>query len=220
VLLIAAVEMSLGVHGFTYPWLYRHVMVYRGLRAPARAGLFLLMFLAVLAGYGYQRLAYGRSARQRTLLVAAFAAALLVEYHVSIPLSEFPNTAPPIYHLLASQPRGPVVEFPIPRSDSLPYRDAEYSYMSTFHWFPLVNGYSGVFPRSYLRLIDDSLQTFPDEQSVRRLREAGVRYVIMHGSAFRAADWLALRDGLARLGVKELGRFDDAVGEATLYQMQ
>ena len=219
VLLMVAVEMSLGVHGFTYPWLYRHIMVYRGLRAPARAGLFFLMFLGVLAGYGYQRLARGRSVSQRTLLVAVLSAAVLVEYHVSITLSEFPNTAPPIYRLLESQPPGPVVEFPLPRRDSLPYRDAEYSYMSTFHWFPLVNGYSGVFPRSYLTLLD-RLQSFPDESSIRRLRAIGVRYLIVHGSTFRAVDWLTLHDGLAQLGVKELGRFDDAVGEAALYQVQ
>jgi len=218
-LLVVAFEMSLGAFGFTYPWLHRHIVVYRGLRAPARAGLFALMFLAVLVGYGYQRLARGRSPAVRALIVAALAAALLVEYHVSLRLLEFPNTAPPIYQLLASQPRGPLVEFPVPPPDSLPGRDAEYAYMSTFHWFPLVNGYSGVFPRSYLMLLP-KLQTFPDEPSIRRLRDVGVRYIIVHGSTFRDSDWLNFHEYLAQHGVKELGRFDGLDGPAALYEMR
>jgi hypothetical protein len=91
--------------------------------------------------------------------------------------------------------------------------------MSTFHWFPLVNGYSGVFPRSYLALLV-KLQTFPDEPSIRQLRDRGVRYVIVHGADFRPEDWLHLHDRLAELGVKELGRFDGLAGPATLYEMQ
>ena len=60
VLLAVAFETSLGVGGYLYPFLHEHVEAYRGLRASARLGIFVLMFLAVTRGV---RL---RGARRRT----------------------------------------------------------------------------------------------------------------------------------------------------------
>ena len=101
---------------------------------------------------------------------------LLVEYHVTFPLTRYPNTVPPIYRILAHQPRGIVAEFPAPRADALPGHDAEYAYMSTFHWLPLVNGYSGVYPQSYLARLD-RLLAFPDARALAQLRRDNVAYV-------------------------------------------
>ena len=50
--LVLAFELSLGAHGVLYPLLYEHVGVFRALRAPARASVFCLLFLGVLAAYG------------------------------------------------------------------------------------------------------------------------------------------------------------------------
>ena len=51
--LVAAFEMSLGFSGYTFRFLYDHVVAFRALRAPARLGIFVVMFLGVLAGFGY-----------------------------------------------------------------------------------------------------------------------------------------------------------------------
>src|SRR5947209_16143574 len=56
---------SLGFGGHIYPFLYTHVAVYRGLRAPARLGICVLMFLAVLAAYGFRALGERRSEERR-----------------------------------------------------------------------------------------------------------------------------------------------------------
>ena len=66
-------------------------------------------------------------------------------------------------------------EFPASAQD-----DPTYLYYSTFHWQSLVNGYSGFFPPSYVRLMD-SMQTFPDDSSIGALRARGTRYVVVHG---------------------------------------
>jgi len=108
----------------------------------------------------------------------------------------------------------------VPRADALPGDEAEYAYMSTFHWFPLVNGYSGIYPPSYLARLD-RLRNFPDETSMVQLRRDGVRYVILHGSGYPQAEFA---DVLTRIqagnALAALGSYNDAEGHAVLYVMR
>ena len=219
ILLAAAFEASLGVGGYVYSFLHEHVQAYRGLRASARLGIFVLMFLAVLAAYGYAVLAEGRRVTIRAALLGALALGLLVEYRTSPALVAFPSVAPPIYKMLAHLPRGVVAEFPVPRANSLPGDDAKYAYMSTFHWFPLVNGYSGMFPPSYLARLE-RLQAFPDLRSLVQLRQDNVTYVIVHEAAFPGESLPGLRDRISASGAfVQLGVFDDADGRAVLFRL-
>lgn len=220
VLLVAAFETSLGFHGYIYPWLNDHVAPYRGLRAPARLGVFVLMFLAVLAAYGYRVLVDRRRSLVRAALAAGLTVGLIAEYHVTFELRTFANTAPPVYRVLASQPRGIVAELPMPAADRLPGRDAEHAYHSTFHWFPLVNGYSGIYPRSYLARLGD-LRGFPDGRSMVALRRDQVAYVILHGSSLTPEAFGELRNRISTdEALVELGSFDDAEGRAVLYRLR
>ena len=219
-LLVAAFELSLGVGGYSFPFLQAHVGAYGGLRAPARLGIFVLLFLGVLAGYGYQAVTAGRSRAIRVALALVLAVSMLAEYRAGVGLTGYPGAAPPIYRLLASLPPAAVAEFPIPRTDALPGPDPEYSYLSSFHWFPLVNGYSGVYPPSYLERLR-ALRSFPDEPSMAQLRRDGVRYIVLHGFSYTPAEFSELQARLERTGaVSQLGRFDAAKGAAVLYQLQ
>jgi hypothetical protein len=174
----------------------------------------------VLAGYGYAALVATRSPVVRRALVTILAFGLLAEYHAPIELSDYANRPSPIYRMLARQPRGVVAEFPVPRSDNLPRDEAEYAYMSTFHWFPLINGYSGVYPPSYLTRID-RMRGFPDAASMLQLRGSGVRYVIVHASAYPPPLFGRLRERIQADGsLTELGSFDDAHGPAVLYELR
>jgi len=219
-LLVAAFEASLGTHGYSYSFLHDHVSIYRGLRAPARLGIFVLMFLGVLAAYGYQAIVAGRSRVWRMAALSICAAVMLVEYRVDMPLVPYANTAPPIYHLLASLPRGVVAEFPTPRADRLPGHEPGYAYMSTFHWFPLVNGYSGTYPPSYIGRLD-RLEQFPDERSIRQLQRDSVRYVVVHQFGYGEAELAEVRTRIETSSAfMELGRLPDADGAAWLYRMR
>jgi hypothetical protein len=210
--LVLAFDMSLGPHGYVYPLLYAHLPAYRALRAAARLGIFVLLFLGVLAGYGYAALAYGRGAIARAILLCVLAAGLLAEYRVHLTLSgEYPNAAPPVYRFLASQPKGVVAEIPFPGAASLPGPDPYYSYASTFHWFPLVNGYSGVYPASYLRRLD-RMHGFPDPSSVLQMRRDDVEYVIVHTAAVAQG---VLDEVRASTSFIELGEYPDADGRGT-----
>ncbi len=217
--LVAAFEMSLGTSGYSYSFLHDHVPVYRSLRAWARLGVFVLMFVAVLAAYGYRFLLDGRSRATRLSALAVVGSALLAEYHVTMSLTPYPNSAPPVYRMLAQQPRGVVAEFPFPRVDALPGDDAEYAYMSTFHWFPLVNGYSGIYPPSYLGRLTQVLD-FPGEASLRQLRHDGVRYVIVHKTLYPGEILGKVLDRLAAADMVQVGRFYDGSGDAILYSIR
>ena len=92
--MVAAFEMSLGFRGYTYPVLHDYVLVYRGLRAPARLGIFVVMFLGVLAAYGYVAIAASLPGWSRRLLLAALVGLMLAEYRVAMPLVEYANAPP------------------------------------------------------------------------------------------------------------------------------
>ena len=212
--------MSLGLSGHTYRLLYEHVAVYQGLRALARLGIFVVFFLAVLAAYGYVALAEWLPAWARPLLAAGLCALMLAEYRVRpLALVPYPNTAPPLYAWLSAQPRGVVAELPM-RPTGLPGADPAYSYLSTFHWQPIVNGYSGFYPALYLSRLDD-MAAFPDQRSMRRLRGDGVRYLVVHLAEFDRGRRSAVLDVVHHdFGLAELTRQSDGHGEAVVFGLR
>jgi hypothetical protein len=218
--LIVAFELSLGVRGQLYPLLFEHLGVLHGLRAPARASVFCLLFLGVLAARGTAAVTAAMTRSMRYSITAIICAAVLLEYRVDpLPLVPYPNQAPPLYRLLSKLPRGIVAEFPMPRPGSPPFHDPRFAYMSTFHWMPLVNGYSGFFPPSYVRRLE-RMANFPDEYSVEALRREDVRYVIVHDDGYPEGERLRIVERLIGLGLTRLGDFDDGWGNGTVMEMK
>jgi hypothetical protein len=86
-----------------------------------------------------------------------------------------------------------------------------YLYFSTYHWHPLVNGYSGYTPPSYERIVH-RLRGFPRGGTIDYLASIGVRWVVVHPellSAVEAAEWRAFDP--RQVGLTEVGRFESAV---------
>ena len=219
--LIAAFEMSLGIHGYAYLFLYDHVPVFSGLRAPARLGIFVIMFLAVLAAYGYTVLREAIPSAARRALPVLVPCVLLLEYFVApLQLVPYDNSPPQVYEFLDRLPPGVVAEFPAPTGGGLPGPEARYAYMSTFHWKPLVNGYSGFYPPSYLRRLR-ALRSFPDTHSLEYLRRTGVTYLVVHVSSYETT-----RGGEVLLAlqtfpdVRVLARFKDGDDTDVVYELQ
>lgn len=219
--LTIAFEMSFGLKGYVFSFLYEHVPGFDGLRAPARLGIFVSFFLAVLAAYGHAALAKLFGNRVRYPLTVAIAAVLLLEYWVApLPLVPYPTAPAPLYTWLAKQPVGVVAEFPMPQPYESSGHDPRFEYLSTFHFMPLINGYSGYYPDSYLTRLD-RLRHMPDDTALRELVGAGVRYVIIHERLYRrgAVDEVisALR---AHSRFRELGHFDDGLGGAVAFAVR
>jgi len=217
--LAAAFELSLGFHGYMYEFLYAYVPVFAGLRVPARLGIFVIAFLAILAAQGYATVHDAVPPAARRAFAVVISCVLLLEYSVSpLHLVPYENTRPPVYEFLARLPPGVVAEFPVPPRNAVPGPDARYTYMSTFHWQKLVNGYSGYYPPSYLQRLD-GLQSFPDASSLEILRRTGVSYVIVHLSSYESEKQLLL-DLQANPALVVLGRLKDGQGTAIVYRLE
>jgi hypothetical protein len=179
--LALAFDLSLGFNGVSYRLLYEYVVPFRGLRIPARMGIITGFSLAVLVGYGASRLAAGRN-----WVFAALAALILLEYASKpLDLRQIPTEPPESYADMlndrGSAPTTAIFEFPPSAVD-----DPTYMYYSTFHWQHLVNGYSGFFPPSYLRVLN-AMQNFPDEASFNAIKARGARYLFVHGERLYGA---------------------------------
>lgn len=216
--LAVAFDLSLGLNGLLYPILTEHVGAFRGLRAPARASILVLLCLGVLAARGLTVVAPRVPSSWRRVAGAAAVGLLLLEYAAGFGTTRYDNTAPPLYAWLAQQPPGVVFEFPAPTPDRLPGDEARYAYMSTFHWKPLANGYSGYYPQSYLDRLT-AVRNFPHPSAVNALRRDGVRYVVVHEQPAGEARPGVLH-ALAEEGLWPVGRFFDGRGPATVYHLE
>jgi len=216
-----AFDLSLGPNGWLYETVYQHVPVFHAFRAIARFGAFVLFFLALLAAHGTAVIVAPLARRRRLAAGAVLGSVLLAEYWVApLHLVAFPNKPPDVYRLLASQPFGIVAEFPMPHPRVLPGDEPRVVYASTFHWKPLLNGYSGYYPRSYFRRLEE-MHDFPSDRAIRRLQRERARYVIVHTASYPSAELEPLLWTLANeTRLAELGRFSDVIGEAILYSMR
>ncbi|MBI1893888.1 MAG: hypothetical protein HYS14_07255 [Candidatus Rokubacteria bacterium] len=142
----------------------------------------MMLGLAVLAGFGLARLLRSQAPPRAWLIGFCLAGLVSLEYFSApLPFREFPREIPPVYHWLASQPDGIVIaELPAAGDSGHLQRDAVRVYYSTVHWKRMINGYSGFFPPGYWEQ-SRLLRTFPSRESIARLREVGVRYIILRG---------------------------------------
>ncbi len=199
---LVAFDLSLGVNGFSYGLLHTWLAPYRSLRVPAR---FFVIVSAALAALTCMAVTHIRQtwARGRYMALATVALMVVESASMPLPLSEVPAVPPRLYEWLAGQPAAPVFEWPTPRPDQLGFtQEPRYMYQSIAHWKPLLNGYSGNSPESYIAMLH-STQNFPDRYSVVFLRRMGVRYVVLH--SFPDADRYArVRAELDQAGAFQL----------------
>ena len=195
--------------------LLRELEVFRMIRVPARASVFLCLGLSMLAGFGLDRI-------RRTGLKAVLVGLALLEATVA-PLSvvaadrciSADEPLPPVYAWLKSQPLdAPVIELPILPNDGLFQRprfdDSVYLLRSTAHWKRLVNGYAGTEPAEYAR-VREVMKDFPSEESVALLRSLDVRYVLVHLRGFGPNRREAIEERLPQFapGLRESARYGD-----------
>jgi hypothetical protein len=206
---------SLGVNAPLFGALRAYLDPYGMVRVPARFGALVLLALGALAAIGAARLLSGiRAPRHQMAAATVLMSLMVVEYASSPGLMEVTASPPPAYRWLMDQPKGVLVELPLPRLGALPGDDPERQYYSTMHWMPLMNGYSGYYPQSYLSLLF-YLQVFPRGGWVELLLNRGAEYIFIHERGLKP-DVLALALERAELhpAIVRVGRFphvDDAV---------
>ncbi len=214
----------LGGRVITLPYSYLNAIVpgFSSMRVPDRFGFLFMTGVAALVGLGAGRIldrVDSASRNNRWIGVAVVAAVLaltvldydlLAEKFETRTVASLSNTIPEVYRKVGELPRGPILEVPIPRNPLFRDRRASLQmYYSTFHWRPLLNGYTGHAPPSY-ELIRTLAEQLPDPAALDLLcRMSGLRYVIYtrdeNHQRWRSPD-----------GLEELGRF----GDKTLFALE
>jgi hypothetical protein len=162
-----AFDWSLGLKGLTYPHLYGHSAVYRGMRVAARFAAMVDAALAMLAAYGARRLLrVVRTPRGRAIACGVLCAGVLFDLRMDPMLHPYIESVPGIYRsvtpqmVLAEMPDGHVL-------DSM--------YFSTRHWARLLDGYSGYFP--YIPDLGTAQREFPGADSIAMFHKVGATHV-------------------------------------------
>jgi hypothetical protein len=168
-----------------YAWLYALVPGFKALRAPVRFDALVSLSLAVLAGYGLAALVrWTPWGRRLPSLLAAGCALLIVLESTAWPAARAEpvpvgGQLPPVVRWLALQaPEGPILELPMAFTPGGPQLD--YQYLSTYHWRPTPDGYSGFVPPAHGQIVYE-MERFPSERSVSLLQALDVRLVVLHG---------------------------------------
>jgi len=209
-----------------YRWLFEHVSFLQATRVTARFGVVVNLATVALAGLGVAwawdrlapRLPGASRGRAATVLTFALALLLLLELRtLPIPTEAIDTSAAAAapYRWLADQPDGPVMEFPAPAVAPWDRPMARIAvemmmYWSTIHWKPLVNGYSGFFPKPHLDFLAAFVGDLPradgtvgrgvshlGPDTVGLLRDLGVRYAVVHLDWYDPADRPAVEARLA-----------------------
>jgi hypothetical protein len=235
----AAVELSLGLNGTVYNWLYDRVWALQGFRAPSRFAILACCCLAVLAGIGFETLqrlvrsggnlsadcsaeapsaqAEGRSTKvgRSALLVGVLVLIGIECGSAPMRLMDVPTQVPDVYKFLRTARQSVVVELPIVDWDF----DPQYMFWSIFHWQPLVNGYSGYVPSGYTRTLA-RMRTFPDENAIARLKDLNVRYILVHETFYQTDDRTSLMMQLARRSdMVWAGKYRDWIGSTEVFEL-
>ncbi len=184
---VAGVALSFGPGLPGYRLLYRIAPPLWGIRNAARFGFLATIAAAILGGFAVARLRERHRGARWLPAVTVLILALANLDAFSAPIDYAP-TAPvaPIFARLR-QSDAVVAEFPFYPPDRV-FHNADYMLDSTAHWRPMLNGYSGLTPRSYVAHYD-ALRGFPDGRAIAALRAAGVTHVFVHFALLD--DWTA-----------------------------
>jgi hypothetical protein len=152
-------------------------------RAMARFGQVALIGVAILAGFGVAWL-QSRWGDRRGWAAAAIALVVLVNGEaLRAPYKYRPFTGiAAVYQPLAKEPRAIIADLPLYPSRSI-FANTRAMLASTIHWHPILNGYSGFIPPSYLPAYR-GLRGFPDDRALATLRELGVTHVVIRRNEF------------------------------------
>ncbi len=160
------------------------------LRVTPRFGILASFGLSALTAFGVAsllRLLAGRRAASAPYATVAAVAAVAA----FAPLRPLPRLAsiavpvgtaiPPAYRWLAEHGRGePLLELPDRAGLYAIRTGARAMYFSTYHWLPLLNGWSGYIPRSFGFLIGQA-ERLPDDSAIQALVDCtGLRWILLH----------------------------------------
>jgi hypothetical protein len=199
-----------------YDIFYRWVPGFDGLRVVSLYFMLVAFFLAVLAGLGAAALVADGRRAARPLVVAGMIAVMAESWSVptisNVPLEAHGHAPPPaevvdvpqltgVYGVIRDLPEGTVVaEFPF--GDQA--YEIQYVFYAGYHRKPVVNGYSGFSPVSYVRVREQLSRTPLAADAWNALLSSGATHAIVHEAAFLDRQGIEVSAWLRRHGAHEI----------------
>lgn len=197
-----------------FAFFYNNLPGFKGIRVPERYAVFVLLSVAVAAGYGFLLLSRRlKKTKAKPALAVILVVILNLEYlslphkMVTIPVGdEIPET----YRWLRDLPEDAVIVevpfFPVPGDNAI------YMYLSLHHRKKIVNGYSGFIPQS-TEYAQKVFRGFPSWSCLDILRHLGVNYLILHAKAWQP-EWAE------RIKERLRVEFSDSLREAASFSYE
>jgi hypothetical protein len=168
-----------------FRFLYHVVPGFDAIRVPARLAVPGFLVVALLAGVGVDRLARAFGWRPAVL---GMAAVVVTAVELAAPFPRVDARPGPVdagrYAAIAALPPGAIVELPAAGSGAGMagvFEESPRLLYSIGDWRPRFNGTSGGWPPGYFEAAD-TLNRFPDADSLRLLDELDLRHVILRVS--------------------------------------
>ncbi|MDQ3070697.1 MAG: hypothetical protein M3R55_13330 [Acidobacteriota bacterium] len=212
---------SFGPQGGLYTLLHNTIPVFAFLRAVERFAILVTLVLCVGLGFAVVLMQRWWTRGRRGAAVGAVALFTAIAADSWIAPLYYPDAlpVPTVYRALARAPRGAVAEFPFFYRTLDFNRHANYMLMSTYHWQPLINGYSDHYPKPFLDMLD-IVKDFPtDPRAFGHLRDHGAKYVVMHLDWYERTRRPQIEEGLAHYVAQGVLQFVDRDGDIALYQI-
>jgi hypothetical protein len=174
-------------------FLFRFLPYYAGMRVWMRYGIFVMLFVSVLAGIGIAWLLNEAKPGHRRLLSILILLLVFVDFFAGAqPLVEVRNR--PVDVWLSAQGPGAIAQFPF-WQNKLP----ELAYDTLILNKPIIGEPFLAFDTPQFKRIQPVLKLFPDQESVDLLRQLGVRWVVVSSSEYQ--DFAAIRAEIEALGL-------------------
>ena len=195
---------GLGVYRFLvwlspYNLLHKFVPGFSSIRAPNRFCIFVVLFLAILAGLGMLWVCHRFRSRKRWVLITFLISISIFELwpaplrFVKVPVTE--AELPRIYQHLKNLPADAIlIEYPLSFSESEQGNEevSRTMYFSTFHWYRLVDGYTSFGPAANFDL-KRVLARLDMKSTVSALKAFGINYLLAHWDRMSAEEKTLLR---------------------------
>ncbi len=188
--------------------LYLYVPLLSAMRVWARFGVLAMLAVAVLAGFGVERVLarLGGSTKRAVAAGAVICALLLVDFAVApypYGYSEVRGQPSDLWLRDRGEP-GPIIQFPLEKT--------WYGWMlypQRVHGRPMAYGYGTFMPQAYEQSTE-ILKSWPSEESLGLLRDWDIRYVLVGARSYGDA-WPGLKAALDKTtALEQVATFQDS----------
>jgi hypothetical protein len=161
-------------------FLFKFLPYYASMRGWMRYGIFVNLFMSLLAGLGTAWLLQRTKKRSHALVTALIVVLVLIDFYPGVQsLSQVKGRSVDTW-LAGQSGEGAVAQFPFWQ-----VIQPQHTYYTLIHGKPFIGGFFAAFFTPQFQRIQPVLSSFPDQGSVELLRELGVRWVIVDSSQYQ-----------------------------------